>query len=460
LGDDLLPAIDNVNTFQTFLETETNNQRFNDTTKMESGDYVALGHINDPGFGTTDANAYFDIGYGNYGVYPFINKDSVKIDSVILSLAYHDTSGDTNSLQTVKVFEISPTAGFEDTTLYKFTDPDFAVTGSLLGSKTFIVNTLNDSILHAQPGDTSKLVNVLRIPLDTQLVGRRFVNYDTIAGPLGAYRNDSIFQTLVPGFAIKSDAASGNGGGNALTYYSILDNVNTNLTIYFKATKNGVTDTSSISFAHITRIKNGQYAVGQANIIKRTEGGPYLTYLNNGPSLDDQLYIQSAPGSYATIKIPGLDTFQNAVVHRAELIITRLPDPSANIFTPPSALFLDRISDAGDTASTFDLDMGLQIGLSSSTYDLAHFGGSLNSDDTYHFNITRYVQKILTEKKKNYTLRVYAPLRTFLYSEAAGVRIPPIPVISEIANGRVVLAGGNYSNPAFRLRLRVVYSKI
>jgi hypothetical protein len=460
LGDDLLPAIDNVNTFQVFLSTNTDNKKFNDTTKMEAGDWAAIGHLNDPEFGTTDANAYFTISYPTPGTYPFINKDSVKIDSVILSLSYQGTYGDTNSTQTVKVFEVDQSSGFNDTTLYKFTDPGFNTAPFPLGSKTFAVNTLNDSILHIWKGDTTKLGNVLRIPLDTQLVGRRFVNYDTSNTSNGAFRNDSIFQSVFRGLAIKSDVAAGNGGGNALTYYRFLDNNNTRLTIYFRATKNGVIDTTSVSFFHVTQVKNNRFTVGQANTVKRTEAGPYLAYLNNTSTSDDQVYIQSTPGSYATIKIPALDTFPNVVVHRAELIFTRLATPTDNIFAPPTNLFLDKVNDAGDTASVFDLDHGLQVGTSSTTYDLAHFGGFLKSDQTYRFNITRHVQKILTEHKKNYTLRVYAPLRTFLYSEAATLRIPPISVIGDVAYGRVVLTGGSYSDSTTKVRLRIVYTKI
>ena len=92
LGGGLIPPIDNINTFETYLDIETDNKLFSDTTKVYYSDDLALGNIgNDPEFGYTHADAYFNISQGyDYAYHPFINKDSVIIDSVILSLAYHE----------------------------------------------------------------------------------------------------------------------------------------------------------------------------------------------------------------------------------------------------------------------------------------------------------------------------------------------------------------------------------
>ncbi len=62
LGDDLIPPIDNVNTFEVSFKTETNNALYNDSTKLRFNDDIALGHINnDPEFGQTNASVYFNI---------------------------------------------------------------------------------------------------------------------------------------------------------------------------------------------------------------------------------------------------------------------------------------------------------------------------------------------------------------------------------------------------------------
>jgi hypothetical protein len=449
LGGDLIPPIDNINTFETFLNIETDNKLFSDSTKVYYYDELGLGHIsNDPEFGSTHGDVYFNISSTSYQFYPFINKDSVVIDSVILSLGYTGAYGDTNSFQTVKVFEVAQNAGLNDTTLYKYDMPDFLTAGSELGSKTFQVKKLSDSITHIRKRDTTKLANVIRIPLDNQF-GVRLKGYDTTNTANGGYRSDTSFKKLFRGFAVKST-----NSGNALTYISPSDNGKTKLIVYFRVTKNGIIDTTFTEFSHKTS--------GQANIIRRTPGGTWNTYLTNTIANDDKVLLQSFPGSYASLRIPQLDTFRNSVIHRAEIIATPLSSVSNGIFTPPITLFLDRINSTGDTASTFDIDMAINWSFNPSdpfTYDANKFGGFLKTDSQYHFNISRYVQNIVTTRAANYKLRLYSPVRANVYSP--GYKYNNQFFINEkVAYGRIVLAGGSYAVANKKFRLRLVYSKL
>jgi hypothetical protein len=450
LGGDLIPPVDNVNTFEATFDVESDNLLFNDTTKIQANDLVALGHIgNDPEFGQTHADAYFSVYPKEEGDYPFIDRDSLVIDSAVLSLRFNGSFGDTNSLQTVRVFEIAQNSGFVDSVIYKYNDgTDFSTTGSELGSKTFSLRSLRDSITVISGSDTQRLANVLRIKMDTEL-GRRFANYDTTFGPNGGYNKDSIFNTLFRGLAIKADAS-----GNGLGYFNLFDNDNTKLTVYFRTTINGVKDTSSTDFVHIPR--TASHPGGVANPIKRTPAEGWASYLNNGVGQDDKIYLQSAPGSYANLRIPALDTFGNNVIHHAELIIYKLPSTSEDVFTPASQLMLDKINHAKDTV--FNLENDLPI-IANSPVPFSSFGGQLKSDNTFRFNISRHVQGIVTKKEPNYTLRLYAPLTASVYARNLS-QFVTLQVLDRIADGRVVLAGGNYGDPALRMRVRIIYSKI
>ncbi|HEY1114777.1 MAG TPA: DUF4270 family protein, partial [Chitinophagaceae bacterium] len=349
IGDELIPPIDNINTFETFFSTLTNNVAHltDDSTLMGSSDLAAVGSIsNDPEFGQTNASAYFTISSSVYGSNPFNHPDSsLLVDSVILSLAYDHTYGDTMSAQTVRVYEIAPGSGFNDTTNYRYQREEFATTGTELGSKTFMPSQLNDSVRHIRKGDTTRMANVLRIPLSNSLANR-FAAFDTTNTANGGFRRDSIFKTLFRGLAVKADPST----GNALSYFDLNNTSNTKLTFYFRVQRGGKTDTATATFIH-TRTPNGQ-----ANVINRTPAGGWNNYLTNGAAQDDKLYIQSSPGSYATIEIPQLDTFSNNIIHRAELIVTRVPSPMDNIFTPPSQLLLDRLSDDKTQAFLFEKD--------------------------------------------------------------------------------------------------------
>lgn len=447
LGDGLIPPVDNINTFETYLPIESDNLLYNDTNKVYFADIHALGYISgDTEFGTTKAESYFNISYPNYLIYPFYNKDSVvAIDSVVLSLAYDSYYGDTNSVQTVRVFEIAQNSGFNDTTLFKYNQPDIATTGGELGSRSFQVKTLDDTILHIRKRDTTKLVNVLRIPL-TNAIGTRFRNYDTTYSANGGWRSDSIFKSLFRGLAIKSD-----NSGNALTYFRPSDNINTKLTVYYQVRKNGTIDTTSVDFLHSTG--------GQANTIRRTPAGGWDSYLANAGSDDDLLYIPGTPGSYGLLRIPALDTFRNVVVHRAEIIATPIRSANDGTFPHQQALFLDRVSATGDSALSFDSDMALSNNFSNYTYEINSFGGLIKSDSTYRFNLSRYVQSMVTKRTTNYKLRLYTPVRTFIFSPGYGAS-NQIYVTDQPGYGRMVLAGGSYVNPAKRLRMRLVYSKL
>jgi hypothetical protein len=342
LGSDLIPEVDNINTFELLLETETDNSLLNDTTDLVYQDDAAIGSLNDPEFGKTEGSAYFSISSAaGYPKYPFLNKSgSVAIDSVVLSLSYEGGYGDTLGTQTLRVFELDPSANLKnDTTLYKFSGNTFPTIGPELGSKTFSISALKDSLTITRPRDTQKVANVVRIPLNKSL-GDRLASFDTINTNNGGFYSDSIFQTLFKGLAVKADAS-----GNALTYFDIFNTDKSRLIVYFRSTKDGKTDTSSAIFSHSAKSFSGfTYPAGVANIVKRTPGGNWSTYLTNGLPKDDKLFIQSSPGSVGAIKIPALDNMPNRVVHLAELIVYRLPATQDNIFTTPPLLYLDRIN--------------------------------------------------------------------------------------------------------------------
>lgn len=142
LGNELLPVVDNVPTFETVLDIVTDNFLFpNDTSETEMPYNLdhAVGIIeNDPDFGKTDAALYFDVAPSAFKTYPFYRKDSiVAVDSVVVSLAYKSLYGDSNSVQKFEVFEIHPTADFKFSNIsdYKINHPDFPLVPVALGAE-------------------------------------------------------------------------------------------------------------------------------------------------------------------------------------------------------------------------------------------------------------------------------------------------------------------------------------
>lgn len=443
-----IPGVDNINTFDTTLSINSGNFLMDDSARVLYNDPVALGDINDPEFGQVHANFSFRVSPAAFGTYPFAKaKDSITgIDSVILSLAYAGAYGDTlgNGVQTVSVQEIPYTginSGLRSDTFYRYKDPTSDFSGNQLGTMTYTIRRLKtDSTTIVNPGATFKVSGVVRVKLDNAL-GVRFKNMDT-SSATGGYGSDSLFRTLFNGLSVKSA-----NSGNALAYFNLTD-TSTRLLIYYHYKNNGADTAGLVAFTHNVN--------GQSNYVKMVPGGNWANALNNTAA--DKIYIQSSPsGSYAGLKIQALDVLSNRVIHRAEIIAT--PVSSLFPFTPPSRLMIDRIRHNNpDTAFLPEND--IVTGMNGSISWASYGGTILSADGSYHLNITRYIQSIVTQHASNDSLRIYAPLRASVF--ASNLSLPvAFQVLSRVANGRVVLAGGNYAaNPAIRLRLRIVYSKL
>lgn len=452
IGDDLIPAVDNVHTFDTVMDVITDNFLLPDSTRILRSEAHAWGVIeNDPEFGKTKGEVYFSLTPSAYGTHPFPKKDStLEIDSVVLAVSYVGAFGDTaQSIQKITVHEIDQDANFEDKLIgYPLDATGIAVHVAELGSKLVDFKTLDDSVFDIRKRDTLRLKNQLRIQLDKTLANR-FLAYDTS----NAYKNDSIFTANFKGFALKVDEA-GSPLKNGLAYF-LPSGTNTKLIFYYRV-KSGstVTDTLSTEFGFYS------FNFANANLISRTPANNYLTYLNNGNPSDDKMYIQSSPGSYATLRIPNLNTLSNRVIHRAELIIESISNDPLEKFPKPGALFLDAIDTVNKRILTVPFDFSYE-----SDFETI-FGGPIKYN-IYNFNVSRYVQGIVTRHDKDYTLRLSAPFRTNATEIRGGFAITPsplgesgFPINSPIAYGRVILAGGSYADQTKRVRLRIIYSKI
>jgi hypothetical protein len=298
--------------------------------------------------------------------------------------------------------------------------------------------------------------NQLRIRLDDAF-GQRLLSYDTV-GLGGGYSSDSSFRTMFKGFALESTA------GNAIMGFD-LTGVNTKLAIYYKddngdlAPEKWDTLVRYFSFAENARSAS-------ANFIKRDYSGTALEAAVGGTIPDDFVYIQNTPGSFATIKIPGLAGLNNRLVHRAELIMEQVYHVSDTIF-PAANLYLDAYDTTEKKFRTIPYDVSFDA---SGNSNLGSFGvspflakdGAGNTIKTWRFNLTRYVQHVVNDTETAYDLRLFAPLYiSELYKPAgfgSSVQTGNIPVNQAAGKGRVRLGGGNH--PTQKMKLRIVYSKI
>ena len=456
LGDDLLPVVDNVNTFDTALRVFSFNDAFTDLTDSTRISYTGehfLGHIeNDPLFGKTNASLFLQLKPGF--PYSFNSAaDSVTtmtIDSVVLVLSYHETYGDTNALQNLQVFEIDQSSDFKADSIdasftqliarYQVRNNNITASNSLSPVISVQPKVLDDS-LHLFREEAK---NQLRLKLNSPF-GQRLLNYDTAT----VYKTDSAFNANFKGFAIVPDAVV----GNAIMGFSLPD-TNTKLAIYYKGNKNGH-DTSLVRYFRFNAA-----SCGHADLVKRAYVPPMSNILSDAVE-DSLVYIQNTPGTFANIKIPALGSLSNRVVHRAELIIEQVYDPSDELFPPPGYLYLDAYDSAKTKFRTIPFDFGIDNsgGINAGSFGMVgrkEISGA-NTITVWRFNITRYVQHIVTNHNTSYQLRLSAPnymkeIYTPFESEQQ------FSINPTIAKGRVRVGGGNHSTQ--RMRLRIIYSKI
>ncbi|MBZ4191159.1 DUF4270 domain-containing protein [Niabella beijingensis] len=487
LGQGLIPEVDNIHTFDTTLEVHAYNGMFtaaNDSFRSGFTYPQLLGVINsDPIFGKTNARLYFQVSPGTKT--PFKNVPSkLTLDSVVLVINHAFNYGDTLTAQTINVSEIEQSNDFKGDTSYLLSK-NLTTTG-LLGSKTLVPRTLSDSIsvIDFQNGtpDTLKVAHQLRIRLDAAF-GQRLMEYDS-TGANDGYSTDSVFRTRFKGFALESA-----GAGNGLLGLTLN---NAQLQVYYRyenKTTAGDIDTSTSIFNFVSQTTVGN-ANASANNIVRDYNGTEIQTTSGDETEDAFVYIDNTPGTFATLKIPGLATFPRSVIHLAELQMESVYDVSDSMFGAPRNVFLDVMDTATKQFKMVPYVFGITYsgGYAITNFPSFYSVNNANTDQTYYFkkdpsqnivrqwrfNLTSYVQslenigwdgKTVNKVVPLYNFRLYAPAGVWLplgdrdaITGTSLFRVPQSSTFFGLAGvGRARIAGGN--NSSQKMKLRIVYSK-
>jgi len=471
IGTGLIPPVDSVTTKEMYFDIVSKN--IADTiTRVGTGDDHSLGYVNDPLFGQTTATINVQLKPTSFPFYFPVGKDSLSIDSTVLVLSYRGIWGDSIPPLAFRAYEILSDGVPKDVDLSAdsvYPTNRVVTRGNEItenkAPKYVSPTTLDDSIYPS----FEQAANQLRIPLDKSYGDKLLHSYDTSY----AYKNDSLFDSLFRGYQIVPQAT-----GNALLRINLSD-TNTKLAIYFKYTSRD----SGKTVTAVRYFRCNQYTCGSTNYIQRNRNGKevesYLPPSSNGAPNDSLIFIDANPGIYARLLIPALDSgkLSTMIIHRAEILMEQVPDLGSNsdaILTPPN-LFITPFSK--DSSRRFALPNDVQLssgyisnqsmfGCYPSTKKDPYSGRTISK---YSFDISRYVQGIITRHEKSYPLILYGPsVRDFVYatetsliqvftgviSSSAGAYIP----LNAPASGRVRLGGANHS--AHKMRLHIVYSDL
>ena len=466
LGLGLLPSMDAYNTKDTILDVITETLDRTDSMRVYGTDDHVLGNItNDPIFGTTNASMYFQVKPSFFPFFIAGNKESLVVDSAILILAYKGFYGDTSKPVKVQLKRISAATPLDAFKLYASNYPELynLKTDQNLGETTVDFSKIGDSLITRF--EASK--NTIRIKLSKSFATQFLKEFDSN----NAYRSDTTLRAYFPGFALTADESANK---NVLLKINLLD-TNTKLALYYNTNATAF-DSKVTRDTAVVNFKFSIYSNGDVNFIKRNRAGSESDNHINKVANDSLVYVQTSPGTMVKVKIPGLKTFANKIIHRAELIAEQVPASAGaagsleSKLLPPRYLFLG----VYDTATKLFRNVPSDFQGTTNSTSFNQFGGKLmyksvdgyDNVASYNFNISRYVQGVISRTDSLFDFRIIAPVNDSLSI------VPPYPynkeaptqdylttaIGNQAATGRVVLGGGKRTK--FRMRLRIYYTDL
>jgi hypothetical protein len=459
MGLGLLPSMDSFNTKDTILDVETETVDRPDSLRIYGGDDQVVGITNnDPLFGSTTANMYFQLKPTFFPYFTRGSRDSVVVDSAVLILAYRGFYGDSSKPVVLNLKRISGNTPLNLDTSVASNYPEaynIQTDATMANPVSLDFARVHDSIYNRFEAAKDEI----RIPLNKTFTDLFIKGYDSTT----AYKTDTTLRQYFPGFALSASTA---GNTNVLVRINLLD-TNTKLALYYRTNS---TTTTGVRDTIVDYFKFTLYSNGYANFVKRNRTGSEAAR-HFGVAKDTLVYVQTSPGTLVKIKVPGLKTFANKIIHRAELIAEQVP---GNIqqdaqFTAPNYLFLG----AYDSASKVIRNVPNDYQGTVNTTQFDRFGGrriykSIQGFDnvaSYNFDISRYMQGIVSRKDTIFDLRLFAPVNDSIkYVPAypnnlqAGTDYLTSSLGNQAAMGRVRLGGGKHSK--FKMRLHVYYSDL
>jgi hypothetical protein len=465
LGLGLLPSLDAINTKDTIIEVETETVDIPDSLIVYGSDNHILGEINnDPLFGTTKATMFFQLLPDFFPYFIQGSKDSIIADSAVLTLKFAGFYGDSSKPVKINLHQIDPSTPLDITKYYPANYPEsFGIKPgvALANPITLNIARVGDSVINRYEASQFQV----RIKLLDKYARMFIKEFDSN----NAYRSDTTLRKFFPGFALSIDPSANK---NVLLRFNMLD-TNTRLALYYKSNLSSTGLAGKIDTTFV-KMRFRLSANGYANFIKRDRTGSEVSK-RIGKANDSLVFVQTSPGTGVKIKIPALKTFSNRIIHRAELIAEQVPD-DANLNTiekqmlAPNYLFLAAY-DPNNSKVLRSVPNDYQTLANSEAF--LRFGGfltnkSLNGYErvaTYNFNITRYVQGVISRKDSTFDFRISAPVNDSIRyippypnNTIAGVEYITSSTSNQPAIGRVRLGGGRHSR--FKMRIRIYYSDL
>jgi hypothetical protein len=439
IGADILPQDDLLNvkftdTLTVFSKTLADT--FLRTDKL-SKNY--LGVINDPLFGFQKASIAVELDRPN-SVYDDTLMTSYTVDSVVLFLKYSYIYGDTTVAQSFDVSTINNK--ISETSPYYSNSSLFPPTG-IIGSVSNYLFTPTTNPVATSRTDTVGVPGILRIKLNNS-VGNTILDLkQTIL------RDSSLFKNAFPGILIENAT----NAGKAMAEIDISSGFSA-LAIFYKD-KNGDAKDMKL-FTSILNYNTGSNStrVNAVNLFSNSFASAVQNTVTSGLVSDSVNYVLGQAGTLLRISLPTLNNVGRVAVNKATILLSQIQPNTSPLTTPFYLVLLKR-----NTAGNIDiLPTGDGVGILDTTAT-DDFG---NKIARYSFNISKYIQAVAMGNETNSDLYV----ATYRFTGTDGT----VNILNSIVNGsvlnigftpsRIIVAGANYSDPRYKLKLNLTYTKI
>ena len=373
IGDGLLSESDYISTGYVDTLHMSCHSMLVDSMPTKKITSVLLGSMMDPVMGLSNANIITQLHLSSTNQY---FGDDPVIDSVVLQLAISGYYGDTTTLQTVHVYQLSESL-IDSLDYYQFSD--VAVEGEDLANGFQF--RPHPHTTHIPLGNDTLSQAVIRIPLANSF-GEQLAMADS-----AIYSSTEAFKEYFYGLKIQCESVS---QGGAVTYLNPTSNTVTQLQVYYRETPQSnpmryyfYITSEDVYFNQYLH----DYTLGSDDFVRQVLQGE--TELGQ-----QKLFLQSMGGVRAFVSFIDLKEWADSlyeegtylIINEAKLFLPVFDDGvDSSLFAPPSSLALLSLNEDGTTSLLPDYLEGSNF-----------YGGSYSSSKKeVMFRISEYLQSVL-----------------------------------------------------------------
>ena len=375
IGVEVLPAGDLITIRSTVKEVKSFTHS-EDSIRTDETSSSLLGSFTDSLFGNTtiDFATQFRLSkFPEFGSNP-------KVDSVKLYIYYRIIYGDTITKQKFRIYEMESPLDYDS----KYTqdiDLKSMASSKLLGEYEYKPKVKIDS--------TSKdtFYQLINIPLDVSL-GEKLISADSLQ-----MVNNDVFLEYFKGLYIETEKKS-NKGGTILSLETLpVGNFDGSALVLFYSNDSSrrVDKPDTLYMPYLI----SSYSARVNQIKHDYSGTPFIANLNSETNQDSLIYVQATGGLKSRILIDNLTSWADSVntaINKAELIF-QIDTIASQVhrFPPPDQMLFTVVDSVGKEFLPKDY-----------VFSPTFYGGKLQKDYTYHFNITQHLQEIIDGNTGNY----------------------------------------------------------